>query len=123
VDLENQLEQEQEYIVNRLGQELDKLKSEKEALAMEVEREEGAWPFRCRPMLIARRVAVASSRSLVSPLAELLTNTLQKKLDRVRKEKEDLEAKLLYDEQHIIPHLQTQVEPSESQDCCDARWW
>ena len=41
MDLENQLEQEQEYVVNKLSAELAKVKTEKALLALEVEREEG----------------------------------------------------------------------------------
>ena len=45
--------------------------------------------------------------------SELLTNTLQKKLDQLRLEKENLEAKLQYEQEHVITKLQSQVRQSE----------
>ncbi|CAM9557766.1 unnamed protein product, partial [Hapterophycus canaliculatus] len=55
VDLENQLEREQEYVVNKLRKQLAQVTADKERMAMEVEREE-----------------------------EFLTNKLVKKLDQLK---------------------------------------
>jgi coiled-coil domain-containing protein 6 len=71
-----QVEQEEEFITNKLMKRLEQLKKEKQTLATEVEQEE-----------------------------EYLVNTLQKRLDKLNKEKVDLEAQLETEQEHITNQL------------------
>mmetsp|Transcript_9143 Transcript_9143/g.23030 ORF Transcript_9143/g.23030 Transcript_9143/m.23030 type:complete len:294 (+) Transcript_9143:328-1209(+) len=76
-----QVEQEEEFITNKLMKRLEQLKKEKQILANEVEQEE-----------------------------EFLTNTLQKRLEKVAREKEHMENQLEAEQEYIVNKLQTQVE-------------
>lgn len=81
VAVQKQVEQEEEYITNKLMKRLEELKRDKAKLATEVEREE-----------------------------EFLTNTLQKKLEKLTKEKVDLENKLEAEQEYIVNKLRKQLE-------------
>jgi len=81
VALQAEVEQEEEFITNKLTKRLAELQGEKERLALEVELEE-----------------------------EFLTNTLQKKLDEVKRSKIDLENQLEQEQEYITNKLQTQLE-------------
>ncbi|CAD7705261.1 unnamed protein product [Ostreobium quekettii] len=79
--VQTMVEQEEEYITNRLMKRLEQLKQEKQILANEVEQEE-----------------------------EFLTNTLQKRLEKITKEKVDLENQLEVEQEYIVNKLQKQLE-------------
>lgn len=81
VAMQKQVEQEEEYITNKLMKRLEELKRDKAKLATEVEREE-----------------------------EFLTNTLQKKLEKLTREKIDLENKLEAEQEYIVNKLRKQLE-------------
>lgn len=79
--VQSQVEQEEEYITNKLMKRLEQLKKEKQLLATEVEQEE-----------------------------EFLTNTLQKKLEKLIKEKVDLESRLETEQEYVVNKLCKQLE-------------
>jgi len=76
-----QVEQEEEYITNKLMKRLEQLKKEKQILVNEVEQEE-----------------------------EFLTNTLSKKLEKLTKEKEMMENQLEAEQEYIVNKLQKKLE-------------
>mmetsp|Transcript_44772 Transcript_44772/g.114468 ORF Transcript_44772/g.114468 Transcript_44772/m.114468 type:complete len:330 (-) Transcript_44772:188-1177(-) len=76
-----QVEQEEEFITNKLMKRLEQLKKEKQILANEVEQEE-----------------------------EFLTNTLQKRLEKVAREKEHMENQLEAEQEYIVNKLQKKLE-------------
>jgi len=76
-----QVEQEEEYITNKLMKRLEQLKKEKQLLANEVEQEE-----------------------------EFLTNTLHKKLEKLMKEKEQMENQLEAEQEYVVNKLQKKLE-------------
>ena len=75
-----QVEQEEEFITNKLMKRLEQLKNEKQTLANEVEQEE-----------------------------EYLINNLQKRLTKVHTEKVDLEKQLETEQEYIVNKLQKKV--------------
>ena len=75
-----QVEQEEEFITNKLMKRLQQLKNEKQVLANEVEQEE-----------------------------EYLVNTLQKRLHKLNGEKVDLENQLEVEQEYIVNKLQKKV--------------
>ncbi|KAI8475154.1 MAG: hypothetical protein J3K34DRAFT_405501 [Monoraphidium minutum] len=77
---QKQVEQEEEFITNKLMKRLEQLKREKQALATEVEQEE-----------------------------EMITNTLQKKLEKLNRDKVALENQLEAEQEYITHRLQKQV--------------
>ncbi|PNH04551.1 Coiled-coil domain-containing protein 6 [Tetrabaena socialis] len=79
--VQKQIEQEEEYITNKLMKRLDQLKKEKAVLASEVAQEE-----------------------------EFLTNTLQKRLDKLTKEKVDLENRLEAEQEYVVNKLRKSIE-------------
>lgn len=79
-DLLLQVEQEEEYITNKLMKRLEQLKNEKQSLANEVEQEE-----------------------------EYLINNLQKRLEKLNNEKIDLERQLEAEQEYIVNKLQKKV--------------
>lgn len=79
--VQTMVEQEEEYITNRLMKRLEQLKQEKQILANEVEQEE-----------------------------EFLTNTLQKRLEKITKEKVELENQLEVEQEYIVNKLRKQLE-------------
>lgn len=81
LEMQAKVEQEEEFISNKLLKRLEQLKKEKQALANEVEQEE-----------------------------EFLTNTLQKRLEKLNKEKVDLENQLEAEQEYIVNKLQKQLE-------------
>jgi len=81
LEMQAKVEQEEEFISNKLLKRLEQLKREKQALANEVEQEE-----------------------------EFLTNTLQKRLEKLNKEKVDLENQLEAEQEYIVNKLQKQLE-------------
>eukprot|EP00899_Mesostigma_viride_P019001 jgi/Mesvir1/27101/Mv20783-RA.1 len=80
LNIQMQVEQEEEFITNKLVKRLGELKNEKQALANEVEQEE-----------------------------EFLTNTLQKRLEKLNQEKADLENRLEAEQEYIVNKLQKQL--------------
>mmetsp|Transcript_41004 Transcript_41004/g.73698 ORF Transcript_41004/g.73698 Transcript_41004/m.73698 type:complete len:322 (-) Transcript_41004:313-1278(-) len=76
-----QVEQEEEFITNKLMKRLEQLKKEKQVLANEVEQEE-----------------------------EFLTNTLQKRLEKITREKEHMENQLEAEQEYIVNKLQKKLE-------------
>ena len=78
--LREQVEQEEEFITNKLMKRLEQLKNEKQTLANEVEQEE-----------------------------EYLINNLQKRLTKVHTEKVDLEKQLETEQEYIVNKLQKKV--------------
>ncbi|KXZ43712.1 hypothetical protein GPECTOR_82g246 [Gonium pectorale] len=79
--VQKQIEQEEEYITNKLMKRLDQLKKEKAVLASEVAQEE-----------------------------EFLTNTLQKRLEKLAKEKVDLENRLEAEQEYVVNKLRKAIE-------------
>lgn len=79
--VQSQVEQEEEFLINKLMKRLAQLKKEKQLLATEVEQEE-----------------------------EFLTNTLQKKLEKLNREKVDLENRLEVEQEYIVNKLRKQLE-------------
>ncbi|KAG2447788.1 hypothetical protein HYH02_007245 [Chlamydomonas schloesseri] len=81
IAVQKQIEQEEEYITNKLMKRLDQLKREKAVLASEVAQEE-----------------------------EFLANTLQKRLDKLAKEKVDLENRLEAEQEYVVNKLRKAIE-------------
>jgi len=75
------VEQEEEYISNKLMKRLAELKEEKESLALQIEQEE-----------------------------EYLTNNLQLKLDQLKREKIEMENQLEQEQEYIVNKLQRQLD-------------
>ncbi|GIL88171.1 hypothetical protein Vretimale_14088 [Volvox reticuliferus] len=81
VVVQKQIEQEEEYITNKLMKRLDQLKKEKAVLASEVAQEE-----------------------------EFLANTLQKRLEKLAKEKVDLENRLEAEQEYVVNKLRKAID-------------
>ncbi|GLC44823.1 hypothetical protein PLESTB_001210100 [Pleodorina starrii] len=81
VVVQKQIEQEEEYITNKLMKRLDQLKKEKAVLASEVAQEE-----------------------------EFLANTLQKRLEKLTKEKVDLENRLEAEQEYVVNKLRKAID-------------
>eukprot|EP01080_Neovahlkampfia_damariscottae_P002438 gene2438-3149_t len=79
-NLQRVVEEEEDFIANKLTKKLDELQIEKKRLALQVEQEE-----------------------------EALTNNLQKKLDKLKKDKVELELQLEQEEEYIVNKLQKQL--------------
>jgi len=79
--VQKQVEQEEEYITNKLMKRLEQLKKEKQMIANEVEQEE-----------------------------EFLTNTLYKKLEKLNQEKVTMENQLEAEQEYIVNKLQKKLE-------------
>jgi coiled-coil domain-containing protein 6 len=84
--VQKQVEQEEEFITNKLMKRLQQLKDEKQTLANEVEHEE-----------------------------EYLVNTLQKRLQKLNGEKVDLENQLEMEQEYIVNKLQKTLEELKQQ--------
>lgn len=84
--VQKQVEQEEEFITNKLMKRLDQLKREKQTLVNEVEQEE-----------------------------EYLTNNLQKRLEKLNREKGDLENKLEMEQEYITNRLQKKLDELTSE--------
>lgn len=80
-NIQKQVEQEEEFLVNKLSKRLNQLKREKQTLANEVEQEE-----------------------------EYLVNNLQKRLAKVVKEKEELERRLEAETEYVVNKVKGKLE-------------
>ncbi|KAK9814140.1 hypothetical protein WJX72_001207 [[Myrmecia] bisecta] len=117
VDLENQLEVEQEFIVNKLMKRLEQLKQDKQKLANEVEFEEEYLVNNLQKRLQQLNSEKVNLESKLEVEQEYIVNKLQKKLEELSMEKSklnlekvDLENQLEAEQEYIVNKLQKQVE-------------
>lgn len=115
--IQKQVEQEEEYITNKLMKRLEQLKNEKQNLANEVEQEEEYLINNLQKRLQKLNSEKVDLERQLEAEQEYIVNKLQKKLDELRieqtklnHEKVDLENQLEAEQEYIVNKLQKQLE-------------
>jgi coiled-coil domain-containing protein 6 len=117
LQVQKQVEQEEEYITNKLMKRLEQLKNEKQVLVNEVEQEEEYLVNNLHKRLEKLNTEKVDLENRLEVEQEYIVNKLQKKLDELSQEKSklnlekvNLENQLEAEQEYIVNKLQKQVE-------------